>query len=254
MNTTKVDTSPLSETEAAALKESIASNPTLMPAKFKSPEDFVKSYNELEAAFTRLRQQAASQPPAATPPATEAPAAPSEVPALQITPETPKTEDVWSAFRKELTTGAVSPETIGKIKALGIPEDIVSDALQGIQTHRKTIAQQAAAMVGGEERLQQIFAWAKTLPKSQLEYINNGLGNTETWQAALSSLVSLYDKQANPTTGNPAPIPGTRVAGGGGRGAFASPDEMSAAMRDPRYQYDPAYQAEVWDRVAKTMG
>lgn len=264
MNTTKVDTAPLTPEEAAQLTRAMAENPSLMPPKFKTPEELVKAYNELEAAFTRSRQAApAAQPPAApTTPAAPAvpetpatPAVPASETALQIDTTPPKPEEVWTSFRNELAAGNLTEATLGKIKALGIPDDILSDALQGIQAHRKTIAQQAAEMAGGDERLKTIFAWAKTsLPAGQLQYINSGLGKTETWQAALSSLLNLYEKQGNPTSGNPAPIPGTRVAGSPGVRGFASPEEMAQAMRDPRYAYDSAYQAEVWQRVAHNMG
>lgn len=266
MNTTKVDTAPLTPDEAAQLTQTLAQSPGVLPPKFKSPEDFVKAYNELEAAFTRSRQErqaATTQPPATQKPpfvgdddhAKAGITQTTEAPVLQIDTTPPKQEEVWTSFRTELAAGNVSDATLTRIKSLGIPDDILNDALQGMQAHRKTVAQQASAMVGGDERLQQIFAWAKTsLPKGQLEYINAGLGKTDTWQAALSSLLSMYEKQANPTNGNPAPIPGVRVSGTSTRGGFASQEEMTAAMRDPRYQYDASYQAEVWQRVGQSMG
>jgi len=258
MNVTSSNSTPPSAEEIAALKAAAEANPSLLPPKFKTFEDFVKSYGELEQAFTRSRQQAPAPaaPSAPATPTAETPAAPSDASAtpLQITTPTEKPDQLWQNLRAEISSGDVKEETVAKIRALGVPDDILADALSGIQTNAKNIRSQAAAMVGGEEQLKAILQWAGTaLPASEREYLQAGLSKAATWRASMASLIALRNA-ASPTNGNPAPVPGTSVGGTQKARAFGSPEEMTAAMRDPRYAYDPEYQAMVFARVAETMG
>jgi len=124
---------------------------------------------------------------------------------------------------------------------------------------------EAAEMVGGEERLEKLLAWAASvLPARELEAFNRRVVHPTEWRKAIEELeqtaralhavneAGLGDETTGAQRRSAAAPPSLHIDRG-----FQSRAEIARAMSDPRYdpdseQYDPAYAARVDSRLAAT--
>jgi hypothetical protein len=222
--------------------------PAWLPEKFKSAEDLAKSYAELEKAFhTRSN-------PAATP-AAAAPAA--GAPTIKAAPATPAAEagkPVLSDAAKELAeSGTVSEETYTKLAEAGHDRATVDTFVAGQKALAQQLRADIATVAGGEEQLNAVLEWAgKHLPAQAIEAYNAAAasGNVELIKLSLQGVVASY-RTAVPA--EPRLISGTPAPSHGDNAPFQSNEQMVAAMRDPRYQTDPAYRNQIAARLAASM-
>jgi hypothetical protein len=240
--------------------------PAWLPQNFNSPEDFAKSYGELQAKHTQTSQELAALKKGETPPADPAtPPADGETPPADG--ETPPADDPatkaaqaagfdLNPFSDEFTqTGDVAEDNRAKI-AEGLKSVLGDNARtivdQYIEGQKATTANDFDLYMteaGGEETYAAMTSWAaQTLPEAEIAVFNGQLesGNRTAVTIAIQGLRAKYEKangrQPNILTGKSG-IPGS-VPG------YASTAEMTADMRDPRYKTDPAYRDRVKQRIA----
>lgn len=180
--------------------------PAGMPEKFKTVDELVKSYNELEKKMSG-KQEAT---PAATP--------------VTVTPE--------------------------KVPAAAITETPAADTTAADQAKANELSKFAAEAAGGADKLPHVLEWAKAnlSPEDAAAY-NAAVdtGNVGLVKLAMGSVVKQYDA-ANGKA--PALISGNAPPAAPAVQPFASNREMTAAMKDPRYKNDPAYQRLVVSRIS----
>ena len=134
--------------------------------------------------------------------------------------------------------------------AINIPDEIIDGYVHGVAARHKQHAQIASEIVGGSEELTGIIQWAQeNLDDNERQAVNSGLSNIG-WQNVLLGL------NARRTQANAHSEPKTKVQTSSGISngikPFASPAEMTAAMRDPRYKNDPDFQENVYARLRIT--
>ena len=222
---------PKPETQVAEAPKT-AERPAWLPEKYKTPEDFAAAHKALEA---KLGAPAAKKEDTPAPKAGD--------------PPTPVSlETVGQEFSEK---GAVSEETLAKLEAQGIPRKMVASYIAGQQA---LVAQQTAELasaVGGEENLKDLLTWAgKELTPAEIASYNSQIdaGNIAGAKLVLSAFVAKYEEKNGkaPVLVNGAPA---RSSSEGGYGSSA---EMTADMRNPKYQTDAAFRAKVAARLAVT--
>lgn len=190
--------------------------PAWLPEKFQNPEDLAKAYGELEKKFSGDK--------------------PAQFTGL---------EQYTDEFNKN---GELSDESIKAISAMGIPEQIVRAYVDGQKAVVESNVSSVFNLAGGQEQYQQLIEWAgDNIPDDEIDAFNTVIesGNMNTIRLAVQGLRARYN-QANGQAGRL--IQGeTRGPSGG---AFRSIAEIVSAMKDPRYAKDPAYRADVEQRVA----
>ena len=104
--------------------------------------------------------------------------------------------------------------------------------------------------VGGEAQYSKMIAWAsETLEPTTLEAFNSMIGNGDfnTVQLAVNGLKAQYDNaegyEGKMLTGKPAKSSGD---------VFRSQSEVVQAMSDLRYDRDPAYRQDVFDKLERS--
>ena len=114
---------------------------------------------------------------------------------------------------------------------------------------------EAITRVGGEEKLNNLLAWARTgLKEDERVAYNHLLGNENAGMAWLDYLIGKHKDAVG--AGDTKPL----IEGGGVGSpgtAFANRREVTAAMQDPRYspnspKHDPSYYRSVQQRLAAT--
>lgn len=210
-----------------------AERPAWLPEKFKTPEDFVKSYGELEKKIGTKVEAAPATPAVATP-------------AAQPNVALDKYETEFS------TTGALSDESYAELEKAGYPKSVVTNYITAQQQAASARQQQAESTIvsaaGSMAAYQEMTQWAsQNLSTEQIEAFNANInsGSVEQVKLAVSGL-----KQVFADTFGVEPQLFTGRTGATDVRPFASTAEMSEAMRDKRYKNDPAYRKQVERRVA----
>ena len=186
--------------------------------KFQSVEDLAKAYSELEKKLG----------------AGEAPATASEGD-LKITPkeEAPEAEDMEAL-----------------LKAGTITQDMYDTFVAGQEAASNAFQSEVYSAAGGEAAYTDLMDWAsENLSDAEIDTFNEllGTGNVAAVKMAVSGL------NAQRTAGQ-AQEPSREIAGGTPASAdkFESWAQVTEAMSDPRYSKDPAFNAAVLAKLARS--
>lgn len=143
--------------------------------------------------------------------------------------------------------GELSAESYAAFEKVGITRDMVDAHIAGQQALAEQARTSAFKLVGGEEKYTAMATWAAAnLSKGELEAYNAAVdGSAEQRDLAIQGLFSKF------TAAN-GQEPKLQGASNGAvtTSGFRSRNEMTAAMRDPRYKSDPAYRKDVEQKIA----
>lgn len=236
--------------------------PAWLPQEFKSVDDFVRSYHDTKAAYTRSRQELSQLQ--------GGPEFEEEVDDQRDPPMEPVQDDKLddaaqnvadkagvdlTPYQQEYaSSGDVSEESRQQIaeSLKGVLGDNAREVVdQFIETRRVTHANDMRMYMdaaGGQEAYGNMVNWAsENMDPSSIEAYNKQVnsGDRATVLFAIESLRTRYEA-ANGRA--PQLVRGNAPRSGGL--PYRSTAEMLTAMRDPRYKQDPAYRDEVQQRIA----
>lgn len=216
------------------------SRPSWLPEKFKTAEDFAKSYSELEKKIGNPAAPVVD--PAKPAPVTEK-AAEAKVTEAGLSFETYSTE-----YAKD---GALSETSYEALAKAGIPKDVVDEYISGQEAQADVIRLSVFNEVGGEAEYAKVMAWAaKSLSPAEAQAYNAATDSSsvETLKLAAAGLHAKY-VAAN---GADPKLLGGNPAGGASTDVYRSTAELRAAMGDPKYRTDPAYRADVAAKLGRS--
>lgn len=210
----------IAEAKAAAPVEETPQRPEWLPEKFKDPSELAKAYSELEKKFS-------------------APEKPKEATSQGLD---------FSAYTQEFAEkGELSQDSVQKLVASGIPENLIANYVEGIKALGEVQTQKVYGLAGGEAQYQTMMDWAsENLEESEIDAYNRIMeaGDYSSIQIAVKGLQARFTQ----VNGQPAKLIQGEVSGPSG-GIFRSVAEVTAAMKDPRYSKDPAYRRDVENRL-----
>ena len=146
--------------------------------------------------------------------------------------------------------GQLTDDAYAKLDAAGIPKATVDAYIQGQMALAEKYQSEALASIGGKEAYSEITDWARNnLTQGQLQAYNNAVASSDmdTVQLAVQGLKAQYDR-AN----GAAPkrqLMGSTGSSGDSVKPFMSRTQYVDAIKDGRYDRDPAYRAEVLARL-----
>lgn len=239
-------------------------------------EDLAKSWRDQRAEITRLQQgkKKPAEPAPHNPGIAEDSDDPAELDTMDQSPdpasadEKPDGQDAAadkvlktagfdvSTFQAEYdTSGDVSPASREKI-AKGLEKVLGPDARQLVDDYvesKKVVHANDFNLymdaAGGKDRYADMMAWAKESLTPEQKNAYNRAVNSRDRASALLAIEGLNAKYTSANGRAPRLVRPSGSASTGTKG-FASSAEMTAAMRDPRYKTDPAYRAQVAERLA----
>ena len=237
------------EDKARRYAEAEASNedPELIGGKFKSQDELLKAYEELQKKMSSgetTEEESTDE---------EAPAEPS------AEEEVEEVSDAESALSRASEAYAKD----GKLDEASIEELSKMDSKELIQAYvqyysKNQAAQQQQAVdsksiydsVGGEEAYTEMIGWAaNNLSPEEIASYNEvtSSGNTAAVKFAVEALSNRYKA----SEGSEAPLVTGRKAAPS-KDRFRSHAELSRAISDPRYSTDPAYRADVEAKLSRS--
>lgn len=235
-----------------------------IPKKFMTDDGQVnvdallKSYQELEKKMSQPKAQPQQQEEQ-----------PKQVPETQDKPAEaePKVENADQA--RELVTskgidfdgltqefsakGQLSDESYKELADKGIPKEAVDAYIQGQMALAEKYQNDVLSSIGGQEAYKEITDWAKTnLTPGQLQAYNEAVAskNMDTVNLAVQGLKAQYDR-ANGVAPKRQLMGGTNSSGEAIK-PFMSRAQYVDAIKDARYERDPAYRAEVVERLQRS--
>lgn len=213
--------------------------PQWLPEKFKSPEDMAKAYAELESKLGGQK------------PAPAADATPSDPVPQNPQAELQKQGLDMSEFSQEFASkGELSPESYDRLSKAGFSKDIVDNYIAGQQARATQFEGTIKSEVGGDDRYNEMITWAKAnLNPAEIEAYNSAVSSGNPEHAKLAAL-GLSAKFGKAVGSEPARLLGGQTAGS--VDAFESTQQVTEAMRDPRYKNDPAFRAKVQQKLSRS--
>ena len=217
------DANNVATTETAPTTEPVKEE--LILGKFKSQEDLIKSYQELE------RKQSE---------------APKEETKLEA--DKPVSFDFSSAEKEFEENGELSENTIQSLEKAGLPKSYIDNYLAGLDAVAQKFEQQAFDSTGGEENYKRMTDWVtENLPESEIQQFNDSIGQDN--ETALFTIKGMYARFQSETK-EPTLATGTNAQQSGS--AYESIGQMKADMADPRYATDSAFRKMVADKVSRS--
>lgn len=202
--------------------------------KFNSQDDLIKAYQELER---KVGQQ------------TKPEAAPQEITEAQANEIVEKAGlNMDEMADHYYANGGLADEHYSALEEAGIPRAYVDQYIAGVEAQANQIRDQIFQEVGGEQEFSAMSEWAAAnLTAAELDAYNDAVesGDMSTVRSAVMSLAFRYQKAVGSA-------PNLVGGNNGGVTGFESLAQLTAAMKDPRYNTDPAYRREVEQKLARS--
>ena len=211
----------------------------LLAGKYRSAEELERGYLELQKRLGGNQEEVEQEQP------TEE--------AEQAEEETNEEPDLYDSIMESYRTGEWDPELVGKVESMS-PVDVANMFLekgtaQTVQATSDDI-EQIQASVGGTEEYQSMIQWASENLSEQ------EVGMYDTVMDRGDPLAMFFAVQAlNARYQDAVGYDGELLTGQSPRNTsdvFRSQAELVAAMSDPRYDKDPAYRADVADKLDRS--
>lgn len=222
----------------------------LIGGKFKSQEDLLKAYKELESKMGKGDPEETEEPTEEQPEAAE---------------EAPEEEESYGETAKYMadlskeydTTGALPEEAIEKLSSMDSKDLIASYLEYNKRAHAEVQQQSMEASqindikqsVGGEEAYNDMIQWAaSSLPPEDVEQFNQvtQTNNPVAIRFAVEALNNRFRNQE----GYEAPLVTGGKASASGPKPYRSQAELSRDISNPMYKSDPAFRQDVEARLA----
>lgn len=243
------DKAQTAETNADLPAATKAERPANVPEQFWDAEKGVIKHDELLASYDELAKKGAPKdeeaPPADIPPQqAEAAAALAEVGLAY---------DKYEAEYRE--TGKISDASYAEMAAKNIPRAIVDAHINGLivaSEAANTAARNSVfEAVGGEAKYAEMVTWASAnVPREELIAYNEITDSGDPAKVRLAA-VALFSKYEASVGRAP-----NLLTGGAGKGTSAdvyrSTQELTADMKNPLYNRDPAFRADVEAKLARS--
>jgi DNA-binding ferritin-like protein len=227
----------------------IQSKPEGLPEKFNSVDELVKSYSELEKKLGEQSQptKESVDPVSKTEVKQEQPKSDLDIATKAVDSAGLNMDSLAEEYAKD---GKLADGSYKSLEKAGIPKEYVDRFIAGQQA----IADQQSAtvknLVGGTEAYDSMSEWAgQNLTETEKQAYNTAV-NSKDLEAVKLAVVGLKARYAQSTGSEPQLVEGK--ASPSGEQGFASWAQVTQAMSDPRYAKDPAYQAEVKNKLANS--
>lgn len=231
--------------KAEALENAGVERPDWLPEKFKSAEDMAKAYSELEKKMSSGQQETETKE------TIEEPNLDSQAEATEVAEVLDKAGLNFENFQNEYDqTGGLSEAAYADLEKAGFSKQLVDSWIAGQEALANDMTESVFQTVGGEAQYNDMMEWAaQNLPPSEIEAYNSAMdgGDINLTRLAVNGLAARYRAEVG---SEPKLVQGETAGTSGG--SFQSAAELTAAMRDPRYQKDPAYRKTVADKLARS--
>ncbi len=161
---------------------------------------------------------------------------------------TPATQKFFDEYAK---TGAISETSYGELAKLGLGKEVVDSYIAGQVAQAEARTQAGYAAVGGESQFKQMTQWASAnLSPAEIAAFNTQVNTNQ--DSALLAVKGLSARYTAATGSSPKGLLNGSAPAATSSGGFQSKAQVTEAMRNPKYEADPAYRNSVIERLKVT--
>ena len=198
----------------------------LIAGKFKSQEELLKAYKELESKLGKPKEESTDKP------ADKVEEAPTEAAAnLQVV-----------KYEQEFAdNGSLSDKSYGDLEKMGFTKQQVDQYIQGQQSYANNMRESVYSSVGGQEEYTSIINWAsENLPSDIIKDYNDSVDSMNQ-EKILRNLeyMKFKKEQTVPSQAGPRRLEGT--AASSGIQPYGDKNEWQRAQTDRLYGKDAKY-------------
>ena len=217
------------------LEEPEVVDETFRPEKFKSDEEWRRSYDELERNFhspsTDQEQEELSIP--------------------QATQDAPF--DMESLQKEYMETGGLKDASYNLLEDAGISKQYADTYIEGVKALGQQIGNQVKDSVGGSGDYQNMVEWAQAnYSPEQIQAYDNAVNSGDVQLAMLTARGLQADYQNSSGYEGQTVSGDTSIRMSSNSDVFRSNAEVTAAMKDPRYENDTAFRQDVRDKLERS--
>lgn len=227
-------TQPEPSGQEEAVEQEQPTEEELILGKFKSQDDLVEAYENLEKRLSEKQ---------------ETPEAKEESQQEEAPIDSNVSDVIKKASDSFYENGELSEENFKALEDSGIPREFVEAYVKGQEA---TLEAETAAItntIGGQENYDAMTEWAaNNLPESEVSSYNEIVESGST-EAAKMAVRGMYARYVNENGGSAVNIKKGNTSGAAIQ-PFNSNAQVVEAMNDRRYEMDPAYRAEVERRIS----
>ena len=202
----------------------------LILGKFRSQEDLAEAYENLERKLGETKQQEQVSEENST---------------EQNSNVSEAIQNASDAFYNE---GALSEENYKALEENGIPREFVEAYVRGQEATMEAEVTDITNSIGGQENYEAMSEWARNnLPSEEIDSFDQ-IVESSTPDAAKMAVKGLYARFIS--EGGQQPTIRQGQTSGSAVQPFNSSAQVVEAMKDRRYETDPAYREEIERRLA----
>ena len=200
----------------------------LIGGKFKSQDDLLKAYQELEKKQSQGNPEGEGQ----TPPTDDSGASEGD----SEPPATPNFTDFEQEF---VQNGKLSDDSYSKLEGMGFSKDQVDQYIAGQSHYADSVKSQIHGIAGGEEQYSELIQWASVnMDQAAIKEYNDAVDAMDVSKMQRSLEYMKLKK------GEATPSPARRIegeSGGTGMQPFADKNEWQRAQTNRLYGKDRQY-------------
>ncbi len=232
---------PAPQAPANVIQTHMGTQTPVVPAPDAPVDKFGGDYDKLMTSYNELQVKLGT--PVVAP---AAPVTPGTPPAA-----TPGNKNDFSNYETEFAdSGALSDKSYADLNTQGYSKEMVDQYIAGATAQSDANSRAMLDAAGGQDAFDAMAGWAKAnYNETQLKSYNDAIDSGDSGKAtmALAALKADYGTahgtDGNLLSGNKGPV---------GVEKFLSHAQVTEAMNDPRYEKDPAYRQEVYDRLSQS--
>lgn len=215
-----------------------AERPAWLPEAFKTEAEFKEWYSSTEKGKVETPSVDPAKPDENTPQVDlNKPAEPTQV-----------TQKFFDEFASK---GSLTEASYAELAKMGFDKGVVDAYIAGQSALVEQRTQAGYAAVGGKESFDKMAAWASAnLAPNELATFNAQVG--QSLDVATLAVKGLQARFIAATGSNPTGLLSGSANPVAPNSGFASRAQVTEAMRNPKYESDPAYRASVMDRLRVT--
>lgn len=221
--------------------------PAGLPEKFKSVDDLLKAYQELERK--QSSQTTTQVKPAETQPvATEAERKAAEDATTKAGLDLAAVSAEWA------TNNGLKDETYAKLAEAGYPREMVDIYIEGLTQRTNATVNKAYDLVGGQEAYSEMIGWAaNSLSEAEQSAFNQAV-NSNNPQLALMAVQGLQARWAGALQQETSQEPEVTIGGKGRVAAdvYQTLDDYMADLNNPKYDTNETYRRQVMAKLARS--
>ena len=160
--------------------------------------------------------------------------------------------DMTALQQEYMSTGSLQDSSYQQLEDAGISREYADTYIAGVKALGEQIGNNVKASVGGDAEYSNMVEWAKAnYNQDQIQAYDKAVNSGDV-NTAIMAAKGLRSDYTNTAGSEGTTYGGTQAEPEGSGNVFRSNAEVTAAMKDPRYEYDTAYRQDVLNRLERS--